>query len=288
MKSVLITGCSSGFGRGMVDEFLQRGWHVFCTMRDAQQRKDILAEPLKNYGQHITLLSLDLTEPEQRDAVFKEVSQYGRLDCLVNNAGQSLFGALEDLGEEQFLYHMEVNFLAPALLTRSFLPLLRESQGSVIFISSIFGFAGFPLTSAYCASKYALEGFAESLYYELEPHNVRVAVVEPGASRTNFGKNVTWGSGTTKVYRQQTENYHNFKARLSQRAQFNTPLVARRVADIAEKESQSLLSPRSHLRCGSARSRVGRDATLFYWFERLLPKQLSTAILKQLYRRIFY
>lgn len=275
MKSVLITGCSSGFGRGMVDEFLGRGWHVFSTVRNAQQRRDILAEPRKQYGEQLTILDLELTDKSQREAVVEAVQQKGQLDCLVNNAGDRVFGALEDLSEAQIRYQFEVNFYAPVLLTRALLPLLREAKGSVIFVSSMFGYLGFPLTSAYCASKYALEGFAESLYYELEPHGVRVALIEPGASKTNFGKNVVWGALSSEAYRLQTENYHQLKAKLSLRARNNTPVVARRVADIAEGRDRSF------------RVRVGRDATLAYLFQRLLPERISVPLSKMLFRRLF-
>ena len=275
MKSVLITGCSSGFGRGMVDEFLNRGWHVIVTMRNAEQRRELLAEPLENYADRITLLSLEVTDPGQRDAVVEAVRQRSELDCLVNNAGDRFFGALEDLSEEQLRRQFEVNFHAPVLLTRALLPFVREAKGTIVFISSVFGYAGFPLTSAYCASKYALEGFAESLYYELEPHGVHVALVEPGGSKTNFGKNIGWAEGNSEAYRVQTENYHRLREKIGSRTKNKTPLVARRVADLAEGRDRSL------------RIRIGRDAALTYLYQRLVPDSLRLPMLKLVYRRLF-
>jgi NAD(P)-dependent dehydrogenase (short-subunit alcohol dehydrogenase family) len=276
MSSVLITGCSSGFGRAMVDEFLKRGWHVVGTMRNAPQRREILAESLEKYSDRLTILSLEITEPSQRDAVVEAVRKRGRLDCLVNNAGYRFYGALEDLGEEQIRRQFEVNFFGAVFLTRALLPLIREAQGTLIFISSTFGFTGFPLTSAHCASKYALEGLAESLYYELESHGVRVALVEPGASKTtNNGKNMSWAEGNSETYRIQTENYRRLNQRVISTAQDNTHLVAKRVADIAEGSDRQL------------RRRVGWDAHFTHIYQQMLPDRLRLPLSKMIYRRLF-
>jgi NAD(P)-dependent dehydrogenase (short-subunit alcohol dehydrogenase family) len=169
MKSVLITACSSGLGRGMVDEFLKRGWRVFCTMRDAQQRRCILAEALEEYPNQLIILDLEVTDITQRNAVMKAILESGSLDCLVNNAGFGLLGALE------------VNFYAPVFLTRGLLPLVRQAKGNVIFISSVCGYIGLPLMSAYCSSKHGLEGFAEALYYDKD-----FILVKPGLSTILF------------------------------------------------------------------------------------------------------
>jgi NAD(P)-dependent dehydrogenase (short-subunit alcohol dehydrogenase family) len=275
MKTVLITGCSSGFGRGMVDEFLRRGWQVISTLRNADRRRELLAEPLEQYGDRLCLLNLDVTDPLQRQAVIEFISQAGSLDCLVNNAGDRFFGPLEDLSEAQLRRQMEVNFYGSALLTQGLLPWIRQAQGTIIFVSSTFGYMGFPLTSAYCASKYALEGLAESLYYELKPHGVHVALIEPGASRTNFGKDPAWAEQNSEAYKLQMENYHHLKARLRARARHNTALVARKTADLAEGRSRQL------------RVRVGRDAAIAYLYQRLVPDAIRLPLSNLLYRRIF-
>lgn len=276
MKTVLITGCSSGFGRGMVDEFLRRGWSVIATMREAELRSHILADLRKQYDKQLSVLNLDVTNAAERQAVVEFVQTHGRLDCLVNNAGNCYLGAFEDLSTDQLRQQFETNFFGAATLTRSLLPHLRDSQGSVIFLSSAFGFLGFPLTSAYCASKFAIEGLAESLYYELQPHNVRITILEPGASRTNFGKNVIWANPSVDAYNRQTQNFHRFKDQLSTNARDNTALVAAVTCDISEGKRSGL------------RVRIGRDAIATYWLQTLLPTPLRHQLLNRLFRQTFW
>jgi NAD(P)-dependent dehydrogenase (short-subunit alcohol dehydrogenase family) len=273
MKSVLITGCSSGLGRGMVDEFLKRGWRVFCTMRDAQQRQYILAEALEEYPNQLIILDLEVTDITQRNAVMKAILESGSLDCLVNNAGFGLLGALEDLSEEQIRYQMEVNFYAPVFLTRGLLPLLRQAKGNVVFISSVCGYVGLPLMSAYCSSKHGLEGFADALYYELEPHGVDVSLIEVGLTKTNYSKNAIWGMGNSPIYRQQTKNYLWWKDELNRKVKNNVPIVAKKVVDIAEGKHRQL------------RVQVGEEANLTRLLQRILPERIWVQGLKMLYRR---
>lgn len=309
MKTVLITGCSSGFGRRMVNEFLERGWCVIATMRNAEARQNnfsaefSLAEAGKREDHsppslsqrkestsagtfssqqtnqdeesRLILLSLDVTNPDDRNAVSRFIQAHGRLDALVNNAGYGLFGALENLSEDQLRHQMEVNFFGAILLTRSLLPYLRQAQGAIIFISSTFGYLGFPLTSAYCASKFALEGFAESLYYELKPHGVRVALLEPGAGRSNFGANIQWGNGDMNVYQTQTHSYHRIRAKLKANAHNLAPTVAHQTADLAEGRNRQL------------RVQVGRDGAIAHAVSRLVPEKLRHAVLTRLYQKMF-
>src|SRR5262245_19631363 len=193
-KTILITGCSSGFGRLVIPEFLREGWHVIATMRDAANRKGIFNEELNGYRDALSLLSLDVTNEAERAAAknFIEEKFGGKLDCLVNNAGYGLFGAVEDLSEAQIREQMEVNFFGLVLLTQMLLPQLRKASGRIINLSSVLGFTGMPMSAMYCASKFAVEGFSEGLYHELKPHGVQVALVEPGAFRTNFAEKLTW------------------------------------------------------------------------------------------------
>lgn len=276
MKTVLITGCSSGFGRGMVDEFLRRGWQVIATLREAELRSHLLAEPLKQYDKQLSVLNLDVTNAAERQAVVDVVQNYGRLDCLINNAGNCHLGAFEELSDEQLRQQFETNFFGAAALTRSLLPYLRDTHGHLIFISSTFGFSGFPLTSAYCASKFAIEGLAESLYYELRPHGVQVAILEPGASKTNFGQNVIWANPSVDVYERQTQNFHRFKAELSSTAINNTPRVAAITADIAEGKRPGL------------RVRIGTETISTHWLHVLLPERLRHQLLNYFFHRTFW
>lgn len=276
MKTVLITGCSSGFGRGMVDEFLRRDWHVIATLRNAEQRQEILSAPLADYDHRLTILSLDVTNPAERQSVQTFIQEQGQLDCLVNNAGNCILGAAADLSETQIRQQLETNFFGAVLLTRSLLPYLHQAQGSIICLSSTFGYLGFPLTSAYCASKFALEGWAESLYHELKPHGIRVTVIQPGASKTNFGQNVEWAEQSTEPYRRQTKNFLAFKQRLSTNAQDNTAQVARVVANAAERKA-----PRFRIR-------IGQDAIATHWFKALTPEWLQLELLSRFFDQTFW
>lgn len=260
----------------MVDEFLRRGWQVIATMRQAEVRSHILADLQKQYSKQLLVLNLDVTNAAERQAVVEFVQTHGRLDCLVNNAGNCYLGAFEDLSDEQLRQQFETNFFGAAALTRSLLPYLRDSQGSVIFLSSTFGFLGFPLTSAYCASKFAVEGLAESLYYELRPHSVRVAILEPGASRTNFGKNAIWANSSVDTYDRQTQNFHRFKDQLSTTAADNTARVAAVTADVAEGKRPGL------------RIRIGKDEIATHWLQTLLPTPLRHHLLNRFFRRTFW
>lgn len=271
MKTALITGASSGFGRELAAALLDRGWTVAATLRGAERRRDLFAADAARHGSRLHVLSLDVTDSQERRKAAAYVgSVLGGLDCLVNNAGYGLFGALEDLSEEQLRRQLDVNFLGAVLLTRDLLPHLRARRGRIINVSSVLGFCGFPLTSAYCASKFALEGFSEALHYELRPHGVQVCVVSPGAFRTRFGSNVVWGersSDSGSVYAAQTANYKRMKQRMSSGPGNPSAPVVRRIARLAEARRMPL------------RVRVGRDSQLTHFVRRLLPQGLSTGLL---------
>ena len=277
-KVVLITGCSSGFGREMVSAFLQGGWAVVATLRRAEDRKGLFSGERPQDPGDLMLVDLDVTSQEQRSRVCAEIQHSrGRLDCLVNNAGYGLFGALEDLSEEQLRHQFETNFWGAALMTRQFLPLLRKSGGRVVNVSSMVGFCAIPLTSAYSASKFALEGLTEALYYELKPHGVQVALVEPGGFRTRFGDNVRWsqdGSANGTAYAVQTAGMMRFRERLSAKEGSSPKTVAATVLKLAEVAKMPL------------RTRCGRDASASYLLKKLAPASLSTRLFSSLYDRV--
>ncbi len=202
MKTVLITGCSSGFGRAMVTAFLADGWRVVATMRRAEERRDLFEDELAAHGDRLLLWELDVTSKRDRKRAVKGLAETG-LDALVNNAGRALFGSLESTTEAQIRGEMEVNWFGPVLLTRALLPLLRASKGTVVNISSVMGFQTMPLMTAYCSSKHAMSGFSDCLAMELEPHGVRVHCVEPGNFGTQFQANIEWGAEPDDAYATQ-------------------------------------------------------------------------------------
>ncbi|MBX2988681.1 MAG: SDR family oxidoreductase [Bdellovibrionaceae bacterium] len=266
-RIVVITGATSGFGRGLVREFLDNGDTVIATGRQLTRRPEILQEERAGFGERLIEMDLDVTLSLERE-IFVQTCQekFGRVDVLVNNAGYGLFGALEDTGEMQLRAQMEVNYFGLVLLTRDLLPLLRSSRGRIFNFSSVLGFMGFPLTALYCASKHAIEGFTESLSFELRSHGVQVCLIEPGSYQTGFGGSVMWAEKSAdenSAFFRQSKNYKDFREVLS-----NGPTL-NKVSDVPRGVVR--LSRRSRL---PLRARFGKDSQATYWLRRLLPARL--------------
>jgi len=179
-----ITGASRGFGRSFAQAALAAGDRVAATARERSSLDDLASE----HGDAVLPIALDVTD---RDAALAAVRQahdrLGRLDVVVNNAGYGVSGAIEELTEEQARAQIEVNLFGALWVTQAALPILREQgSGWIVQVSSIGGLAAFPLTGIYHASKWALEGFSESLRQEVEPFGIRVLMVEPSGFRTDW------------------------------------------------------------------------------------------------------
>lgn len=274
MKSVLITGCSSGFGHMLVEAFLAQGWRVFASMRRAEERRSLFTNELEKYPEQLTLVTLDVTLEADRQAVVEMLGDQP-LDCLVNNAGYALFGALENTSEDQLRQQYDVNLIAPALLTRDLLPALRRSKGSVINISSMMSFFAMPLSSAYCSSKAGLTMLSESLAHELAPHGVRVVVVEPGGFRTKFGANIQWSSVETPVYKRWTENFRALRDKIASGKGKSPKPVVERVVRMASASRPGL------------RQRVGNDAVLTGWFQKIVPEAIRVFMFRRAFKKMF-
>ncbi len=179
-----ITGASRGFGRSFARAGLAAGDRVAATARDTSSLDDLVSE----HGDAVLPIQLEVTD---RDAAFTAVRQthehFGRLDVIVNNAGYGVSGAIEELTEEQARRQIEVNLFGALWVTQAALPILRDQgSGWIVQVSSIGGLAAFPLTGIYHASKWALEGFSETLRQELEPFGIKVLMVEPSGFRTDW------------------------------------------------------------------------------------------------------
>lgn len=181
-KVWFVTGSSSGFGRALVEELVRRGESVVATAR----RPEALADLAAAAPERVHPLALDVTRPEQvRAAVAAAIARFGRIDVLVNNAGFSIVGAVEETGEDELRATMELMFFAAVATTREVLPHMRaRASGTIVQITSVGGITTAPGFGAYCAAKHALEALSESLAAEVRPFGVRVLVVEPGAFRT--------------------------------------------------------------------------------------------------------
>ncbi|MFO8001030.1 MAG: SDR family oxidoreductase [Marinilabilia sp.] len=181
-KTILITGASSGIGRETVALFSKRGWTVAATMRNISRAGELVNMP------GVAVYQLDVTQPHNvMEAISKAWDDMDGIDVVINNAGYGALGILEGANDDQIVRQMDTNLLGTMRVIRNVLPLMRErGKGTIINISSIAGRMGLPLYSLYHASKYAVEGFTESLYYELRPFNIKVRLVEPGPVRTEF------------------------------------------------------------------------------------------------------
>ncbi len=182
MKTWLITGTSTGFGRAIAEEVLQRGERVIATARDPKSVADLVARA----PDRVRALELDVTNPAQIKAAAAEaVTAFGAVDVLVNNAGFSIIGAVEETSDAELRLVMETMFFGPIALTRALLPHFRERRaGTIVNITSVGGVVTSPGFGPYCAAKHGLEAMSEVLAGELAPHGVRVLIVEPGAFRT--------------------------------------------------------------------------------------------------------
>lgn len=188
MKSILITGSSTGFGFEAAKHFASEGHTVWATMRNSDGKNADAAEQLRDFSGNITVVDLDVTSDESVNAAAATV---GAVDVLINNAGYGLGGAIETLTTDQFEFQFDVNVTGVFRVTKAFLPAMREQgSGLIIMVSSIAGRLAGPGFGAYYASKWALEGFSESLRHELAPLGIDVAIVQPGPFATNFLPNV--------------------------------------------------------------------------------------------------
>lgn len=181
MKTILITGCSSGFGLDIARYFLERDWRVIATMRTP--RTDLL--PVSD---HLHVLPLDVTDPE---SIRKVVDTIGPIDALVNNAGIGTAAPFELTPTKMARELFETNTLGTMAVAQAVLPQMRERRGGVIVnVTSSVTLKALPLVSMYTASKAAVNAFTESMAIEVEPHGIRVHLVLPGrAPETSFGKN---------------------------------------------------------------------------------------------------
>lgn len=183
-KVWFITGCSTGFGRELARQVLDRGYKAVVASRKISDVADIVAM----HPENAIAVQLDVTRKEEvKSSVDRAIDIFGTVDVLVNNAGIGYFGAIEESEEEEVRRMFEVNFFGLAALTREVLPVMRgKRSGCIINISSIGGFVGFPAVGFYNATKFAVAGYSEALAKELAPLGVQVTVVCPSGFRTDW------------------------------------------------------------------------------------------------------
>lgn len=180
MNTVLITGSSSGIGRAAAQLFHERGWNVVATMR-TPAKSDLS-------GERMLLAPLDVTDDASiASAIAAGITRFGTIDAVVNNAGFGMTGPFEGSTQADVQRQFDTNVFGLMNVTRAILPHMRERRsGTIVNVSSIGGRLTFPFYSLYHATKWAVEGFTESLQFEVEAYNIRMKLVEPGPIKTDF------------------------------------------------------------------------------------------------------
>ena len=208
-KVWFITGASRGFGRIWAEAALRRGDKVAATARKLES----IAGLKENYGENVLTLELDVTRSEQvKAAVVQAHAHFGKLDIVLNNAGYSLVGTIEEASADDIRALYETNIMGPVSVIQAALPLLREQGGGhILGISSNLGHVTLPVIGYYCSSKWAFEAIHESLAAEVKPFGIKVTIIEPGAYATEFG------SQESLKFAQSLDIYSNFKAQFAER-----------------------------------------------------------------------
>ena len=190
----VVTGSSSGIGFETSLLLAKNGFFTYATMRNLDKSNKIIDLKLKE-KLPLEVLELDVTDDKSvKEAIEKVANEQGTVKVLVNNAGYALVGPLEELSIQEFKEQFETNVFGAIRVTQAVLPIMRKQRhGTIVNISSIAGRIGFPLTSAYVSSKFALEGLSESMAYEIDQFGTKVILIEPGVIKTNFDHNLKIG-----------------------------------------------------------------------------------------------
>ncbi len=267
-KVILITGASSGIGSHTAKLFQAKNWKVAATMRAPEKAVDL--QKIVD----IECLRLDVTDTDSiRDAIAATIERFGRIDVVVNNAGYGLLGAFEAASPEQIERQFETNVLGLMSVCREIIPYFREQKrGTIVNVSSVSGLMAFPVSSLYHATKWAVEGFSESLQYELEPFNIRVKLIEPGPIKTDFydrSKELTKKEGLTV--------YDNLVSRVQE-----TMDKGGREAPDGEIVAQTIYKAVTD---GSKKLRYGVNTKGILLMRRLLPDRMFFRLIKTIILR---
>jgi len=231
-KVVLITGASSGFGYSLAQALAQKGYIVFGTSRNPSASTPSTG---------VTMLSLDVRSDDSvKDCIQAVSSRTNRVDILVNNAGYVLEGPLEEVSIEQLKAQFETNFFGAVRMVNAILPMMRRQRsGHIINVSSVAGLLPLPFLGPYCASKFALEGYSESLRHELKPLGIHVSLVEPSFYKTKLASNKERTTGQLADYDPHRQRMIASITRIEE----NSPdpkVVVDTIAQIVESKSPRL------------------------------------------------
>ena len=273
-QTVLVTGASTGLGLAIARELMRRDYRVVLTARPSSM--DRFARLGIVEGPRVWLRPLDVTVAEQREAVIAEIETHlGGLDVLVNNAGVSVRSVVEHVTEDIRKAQMDINFRSPMELTRLALPGMRaRRRGRIVNVSSVGGMMAMPTMAVYSASKFALEGACEAMWYEVRPWGIHVSLVAPGFINSDGFEKVWVTPLGQEALEAPASPYHShyvhmrgFIQRIMKRVPSTPERVAATVVRVIEQRSPPLRVPATI------------DAWLFAWIRRLLPRRIYHAVL---------
>ncbi|HDR7782296.1 SDR family oxidoreductase [Bacillus sp. 17RED48] len=266
-KIAVITGASSGFGLLTTLELAKKDYLVIATMRNLNKREVLISQATQlNLQQNITVQQLDVTNQNSIHNFQLYLKEINRVDLLINNAGYANGGFVEEIPVEEYRKQFETNLFGAVSITQLVLPYMRvQKSGKIINISSISGQVGFPGLSPYVSSKYALEGWSESLRLEVKPFGIDVALIEPGSYNTNI-----WEVGKQLATNQsdRPSPYKEYMVKIQKHINsgsdtFGNPIdVANKIVEIAESKRTKLRYP------------IGKGVKFMIFAKKILPWRL--------------
>ena len=266
-KIAIITGASSGFGLLTTLELAKKDYFVIATMRNLEKQVDLISQATKlDLQQNIKVQQLDVTDQGSIHNFQLFLNEINRVDILINNAGYANGGFVEEIPVEEYRKQFETNLFGAISITQLVLPYMRKQKsGKIINISSISGQVGFPGLSPYVSSKYALEGWSESLRLEVKPFGIDVALLEPGSYNTNIwevGKQLAENqSDTTSPYKEYMDKIQ--KHINNGNDTLGNPMdVANKIVEIAEARRTTLRYP------------IGKGVKFMIFAKKVLPWRL--------------
>ena len=272
-KIILITGASSGIGKACAQAFQAKGAKVFGTTRNLKKHIDSL-DTVKN-NDNFEMIQLDVVSCDSvKNAVEYVINKEGRIDILINNAGFSLSGAVEDVSVEDAKKQFETNFFGAMRMINETLPLMRkQEEGLIINISSVAGFISIPFQSLYSASKYALEALIESLRIEVKPFGISTVLIEPGDVNTGFTTARVISNNSSKdisPYKKRFINSIDSMA-LNEKTAPGPQKVAKTIVKVSEMKNPPL------------RMQIGFQYKFVYFLKRILPERIREFFVAKLY-----
>jgi short-subunit dehydrogenase len=268
-KTILITGTSSGIGKVTALEFANKGWNVIATQRTPEKENDLRNHP------NIFLCALDVTKHESITEAFKQAqSRFGHISVVVNNAGYGVDGVFEAMDDGTIERQFNTNVFGLMRVTREAIRHMRtQGGGTIIQVSSMGGKITFPLYSIYHSSKFAVEGFTESLHYELSPFNIQLKLIEPGITATEF-------NGTSRVFVKPdfTDAYDNYLQKFNEAA-VKAIKNAEKPEVIAKEIYRAATDGKSKLRYP-----IGAPAPMILKLRKLLSDSLFFKMVKATYK----